>query len=136
MKTDAVNRNARFFYLVQMAINALKIIGAAEQDQDILLCLDRIRDHMDNTFKHTETSQFESTNNLLWNALILLGMYSLKMSPTRILSHDWISEIPFISHISSLEEDTLYPFVLAISVLRHYINNVRAYPTATIIAPV
>lgn len=133
MKTDPTNRNVRAYYLMHLGLNALKILGAAENDQDILLRMDRIRDFIDNTFDNTDVSEVESTNNLFWNSLILTGVYSLKTSPDRMLTHDWMTQIPFVSHFSSIDEDSLYPFIITISILRNYLNNIRSYATTTII---
>ena len=61
---------------------------------------------------------FDSGNNILWNAIIFAGMYSLKMVPDRALFHNWMLAMPFATNYSAYNANVLYPFVIAIGILR------------------
>ena len=112
----------KVYYLLHLGILILKRLSVETEESRLLLAFDKIRDQLNHNLTPVEVDQYDSTTNILWNSVVLAGVFLLKFAPERIMKHDWLMTLPFTTSYSAYNANSLYPFIVAISILRHYLS--------------
>ena len=83
---------------------------------------DKIRDQLNHKLTPAEVVQYDSIANILWNSVVLAGVFLFKFALERVMKHNWLMTLPFTTNYSAYNANSLYPFIVAISILRHYLS--------------
>ena len=112
----------KVYYLLDLGILILKRLSVETEESRLLLVFDKIRDQLNHNLTPVEVDQYDSTTNILWNYVVLAGVFLLKFAPERVMKHNWLMTLPFTTNYSVYNANSLYPFIVAISILRDYLS--------------
>ena len=105
----------KVYYLLHLGILILKRLSVETKESQLLLVFNYIRNQLDQNLTPAEVVQFDSTTNILWNSVILAGIFLLKFALERVMKHNWLMTLPFTTSYSAYNANSLYPFIVVIT---------------------
>ena len=122
LQCPAVNQNMKVYYLLHLGILILKCLSVETKESRLLLAFNKIRDKLNHNLTPVEVDQYDSTTNILWNSVVLARMFLFEFALERIVKHNWLIILSFKTNYSVYNANSLYPFIVVISILRHYLS--------------
>ena len=92
--------NLKAYYLLMLGILILCRIGDVTTKQAIVNAIGSDREDIAGGLSADDRKTYDSTFNIMWNAVLFAGVYTPLFPPERVLCHDWYLIFPLVDTVS------------------------------------
>ena len=92
--------------------------------QAIVNAIGSVREDIAGGLSADDRKTYDSTFNIMWNAVLFVGVYTPLFPPERVLRHNLYLIFPLVDMDSFFFPEIKHPFAIAAAVARNYVSHI------------
>ena len=100
--------------------------GSGMTSKAALKIFENVQEEIGGSLSKGNQDMYDSTTNILWNAVLVAGVYTPFFATEQFLKCDALLSLPVASSMSHFDKDQMIPFAVAAAITRHYAKHIRA----------